>query len=116
MTFPCPLGARAYHRRGCVTPATATRTPRAATSLRTAAMVPMSRIRIAVSLIHIGVRGGGGGGGGGCSSPIFFQVAIFGQNPLVFGQALEKIFGQEISAPSPPQKKKNNETSPVRLY
>ena len=55
-----------------------------------------------------------GGGGGGCSFPMilsFFQVAIFGQqyiqvinnirrNHLIFGQALQKIFGQQTSAPN----------------
>ena len=39
---------------------------------------------------------------------------IFGQNHLIFGQALNKIFGQETSAPPPPPPKKT-ETGPVRL-
>ena len=61
----------------------------------------------------IGVRGGGGGGG--CSPPRIFQIAIFGQkkifgqNHLIFGQAMDKIFGQLTSAPL-------NETGPVRPW
>ena len=42
----------------------------------------------------------------GLQLPITFQMAIFGQKPrniksnnLIFGQALEKIFGQETSRP-----------------
>ena len=62
----------------------------------------------------IGVRGGGGGGS---SPPVICQIAIFGpkkhvifgQNHLIFGQAMEKIFGQLKSAPL-------NETGPVRLW
>ena len=60
------------------------------------------------------------GGGGGCSPPPppwHFQNShiraknqvIFGQNHWIFGQAMEKIFGQLTSAPL-------NETGPVRLY
>ena len=67
------------------------------------------------------VKRGGGGGGGGCSPPRNFQIAIFGQknnvifgqNHLIFGQAMDKIFGQLTSAPPPPFR---NETGPVRLY
>ena len=74
------------------------------------------------TLATIGVRGGGGGGGGGGARglqppppPIIFQIAIFGpknqvifgQNHLIFGQAMEKIFGQLTSAPL-------NEIGPVR--
>ena len=33
-----------------------------------------------------------GGGGGGCFPPRIFQVAIFGQNHLIFGQVTQ-IFG-----------------------
>ena len=54
----------------------------------------------------IGVRGGGGGG---VQPPIIFQIAIFGQNHLIFGQAMDKIFGQLTSAPL-------NETGPIRLW
>ena len=66
---------------------------------------------------HIGVygawAGGGGGGGEGLQPPIIFQIAIFGQkkqvvfgqNHLIFGQAMAKIFGQETSAPPPPRTK-----------
>ena len=70
-------------------------------------------------LLIIGVRGGGGGGGAagrawGCSPPTNCQIAIyknhviFWQNHLLFGQAMDKIFGQLTSAPL-------NETGPVRL-
>ena len=52
-------------------------------------------------------RTSGGGGGGGCSPPRICQIAIFGQNHLIFGQAMEKIFGQLTSAPL-------NEIGPVR--
>ena len=38
---------------------------------------------------------------------------IFGQNHLIFGQAMDKIFGQLTSAPPPPPL---NETDPVRLW
>ena len=56
------------------------------------------------------------GAEGGCSPPKIFQLAIFGQknqvifgqNHLIFMQAMEKRFGQETSAPL-------NETRPVRL-
>ena len=51
----------------------------------------------------------GGGGGGGVAAPRILQVAFLGQkkqqqvifqpNHLIFGQALEKLFGQETSAP-----------------
>ena len=48
----------------------------------------------------------------GAVSPIEIQIAIFGQkkqiifwqNHLIFGQAMEKIFGQLISAPPPPKR------------
>ena len=58
----------------------------------------------------------GGGGGLEGSSP-FFQVnifgqekqVIFGQNNLIFGHALDKIFGQATPVPL-------NETCPVRLW
>ena len=61
----------------------------------------------------IGVRGGGGGG---LQPPWNFSNShiraknqvIFGQNHLIFGQAMEEIFGQLTSAPL-------NETGPVRL-
>ena len=59
------------------------------------------------------------GGGGGLPPPSNFSNShfrakkknhvIFGQNHLIFGQAMEKIFGQLTSAPL-------NKTSPVRLY
>ena len=63
----------------------------------------------------IGVRGGGGGGLG-AAAPRIFQIAIFGQkmhltfgqNHLIFGQAMEKILGQLTSAPL-------NETGLIRL-
>ena len=50
------------------------------------------------SLRHLGVRGGGGGG-------IFEpkKKVIFRQNHFIFEQAMEKIFGQETSAPAPPR-------------
>ena len=57
-----------------------------------------------------------------CSPPphIIFLIAIFGEKQeifwqnqgLIFGQAMEKIFGQVTSAPPPPP----NETGPVRLW
>ena len=56
--------------------------------------------------IHIGVRSMGLRG---LQPPRIFQIAIFGQNHLIFVQAMEKIFGQETSAPL-------NETRPVRLW
>ena len=70
--------------------------------------------------VAIGVRGGrgGGGGAGGCSPPRIFKIGIFGQkknhvifgqNHLIFGQAMEKIFGQLTSAPL-------NQIGPVRLW
>ena len=70
--------------------------------------------------VAIGVRGGGGGGGGGgCSPPRIFKIGIigpktkswviFGQNHLIFGQAMEKIFGQLTSAPL-------YQIGPVRLW
>ena len=60
----------------------------------------------------------GGGGAWGLQPPRIFQIShfrakkhvIFGQDHLVFGQALEKIFGQLTSASSP-----LNETGPVCL-
>ena len=68
-------------------------------------------------------RGGGGGGARGLPPPPprIFEMAIFGktkkvifgQKHLIFGQALEKIFGQKTSSPPPPP---TNETGPVRLY
>ena len=72
----------------------------------------------------IGVRGGGGGG---FSPPRIFENfnfrakihIIFGQHHLIFGQALDKIFGQETStSPPPPKKKKKRkkETGPVHLW
>ena len=54
----------------------------------------------------IGVRGEGGGGGvtpPNCPN-IHFRAkkrVIFGQNYLIFGQATEKLFEQETSAPPP---------------
>ena len=51
---------------------------------------------------------GGAGGGGGLQAPRNFQMAIFGQNNLIFGLAMDKIFG-----PQPPPL---NETGPARLY
>ena len=52
------------------------------------------------------------GGGLGVQPPRIFQIAmfgqkkknhvIFGQNHLIFLQAMDKIFGQLISAPPPP--------------
>ena len=69
----------------------------------------------------IGVRGGGGGGWGAADPPPppgIFQISfsgkknhtilILGQNHLIFGQAMDKIFGQLTSAPL-------NETGPVGL-
>ena len=64
----------------------------------------------------IGVRGGGGGG---CRPPPpppgIFQISFSGKkshniraNHLIFGQAMDKIFGQLTSAPL-------NETGPVGL-
>ena len=54
-----------------------------------------------VLMIIIGVRGMG--------LARIFQIAIFlgenmtfGQNHLIFGQAMENIFGQETSDPPPP--------------
>ena len=63
--------------------------------------------------VVIGVRGGGGG----LQPPWIFSNShfrakkhvIFGQNHLIFGQAMEKIFGQLTSAPL-------NDTGPVRLW
>ena len=54
--------------------------------------------------VVIGVRGGG------YSPPRTFKIAIFGQennlifgqNHLIFGQAMDKIFGQLTSAALPP--------------
>ena len=67
--------------------------------------------------MRMGVRGGGGGAG--AAAPWNFSNShirvenqeIFGQNHLIFGQAMEKIFGQLTSAPPPPL----NETGPVPL-
>ena len=68
--------------------------------------------RITIISLTIGVRGGGPGG---CGPHRIFQIAIFGQkhvifgqNQLIFWQAMEKIFGQQTSAPL-------NETGPVHL-
>ena len=66
--------------------------------------------------MHRRTRRGGGGGLGGCSPPWNLSNShiraknqvIFGQNHLIFGQAMEEIFGQLTSAPL-------NETGPVRL-
>ena len=68
--------------------------------------------------VHRRTRRGGGGGSRGAATPpyIFFSdghfgpenQVIFGQNHLIFGQVMERIFRQETSAPS-------NETGPVRL-
>ena len=51
----------------------------------------------------------------GCTPGFFFKLPFFGQkkkqvkfagqNHLIFGQALEKKFGQETSAPPPPPTK-----------
>ena len=65
--------------------------------------------------MRMGVRGGGGAG---AAAPWNFSNShirvenqvIFGQNHLIFGQAMEKIFGQLTSAPPP-----LNETGPVPL-
>ena len=54
----------------------------------------------------IGVRGGGAGGN-------FSKLQFSGQNHLNFGQAPDKIFGQETSAP-PPTPPPPNKTGPVR--
>ena len=61
---------------------------------------------------------GRGRGLGGYSPPIIFQMYIFGGkkqvkfglNHLIYGEAMENIFGQENSAPLP-----SNESGPVRL-
>ena len=68
---------------------------------------------------HRRTRWGAGGGGGGLYPPLEFfkrpfsgkktQHVIFGQNHLIFGQPMEKIFGQLTSAPL-------NENGPVRLW
>ena len=39
------------------------------------------------------------GAEGGCSPPIVFQIAIIGQKSGIFVQGMNKIFGQETSAP-----------------
>ena len=66
---------------------------------------------------HIGVQGGGVQQPpleGNFSSGHFREKqVIFVKNHLIFGQALEKIFGQETAAPPPPPPR--NETGPVRL-
>ena len=74
---------------------------------------------VLLPLINHSHRHTGHGAGGGGASRIFstshFQarnLVIFGQNHLIFVQAMEKkIFGQETSTPPPPP----NETRPVRL-
>ena len=59
---------------------------------------------------HLGVWPMGLKGAAAPPPPIIFRAkkVIFGQNHLIFVQAIEKIFGQETSAPL-------NETRPVRL-